>query len=114
MRLGGRRRRLGRAVGHRSFGTSIALTRLTLNPGYVTHGTDRTLWTLRLPVLTEEEQNVARRWLDVVDEESRKLLSGGWSRNKDDVLVLKEDRSIGWMKDGEWEKYDKIAKSIAA
>jgi hypothetical protein len=39
---------------------------------------------------------------------------GRGSRNKDDALVLKEDRSIGWMKDGEWEKYDKIAKSIAA
>lgn len=62
-------------------------------------------------MLTEEEQNIARRSLDVVDKESRKLLGGGWSRNKD-VLILNDDRSIGWMKDREWEKYDKLAKNI--
>ncbi|RXW23456.1 hypothetical protein EST38_g2421 [Candolleomyces aberdarensis] len=80
--------------------------------GYVTHGTDRALWALRLPVLTEDEQNVARRWLDVFEEESKKLLAGKGSRDKDDVLVLKEDRSIGWTKDREWEKYEKLAKTL--
>jgi len=39
--------------------------------GYVTHGTDRALWAFRKPVLTPEQVNIARSWLDAVDDAVR-------------------------------------------
>ena len=71
------------------------------------------MWALRLPRLTEDEQGVARRWLDVVEEECKVIFEGAL-KNKDDILVLKEDRSIGWKRDEEWEKFlQKFLNAIA-
>ncbi|KAJ3539758.1 hypothetical protein NMY22_g4591 [Coprinellus aureogranulatus] len=46
--------------------------------GYVTHGTDRPLWALRLPSLTEKQQVIARKWLDTIDEGCYKMEKGDW------------------------------------
>lgn len=81
--------------------------------GYVTHGTDRALWALRVPILSEEQQAIAKAWLDAIDEESLRLNEGGNGRSADDILVLKEDRVI-IEKDEEFGKYERLAESLTS
>lgn len=68
----------------------------------MTHATDRSLWALRLPWLTEEQQLVARKWLDVIDEECKKLVStvDGGGRGDDEVFVLNTDKVIKQEREG--------------
>ena len=80
----------------------------------MTHGTDTILWRLRWPSLTDSQIEVARRWLDAVDLEKRRLLNGygGKRRGADEVLSLNENKTIGWKKDEQWEKYRRLGKEL--
>jgi len=83
--------------------------------GYVTHGTDRVLWALRIPSLERDQVEVAKGWLNQVAEEVNKLIYGLGSTTRRDVremLTLKEDRSIGWTKDEKWDTLIKLEKVL--
>ncbi|TFK50958.1 carboxylesterase [Heliocybe sulcata] len=84
--------------------------------GYVTHGTDRVLWALRLPSLNYDQAVTATAWLDRIDSEIKKLegKDGEALKKKDlkEVLTLKEDRAIGWAEDGRWEELMRIAGKL--
>ncbi|KAJ8494392.1 hypothetical protein ONZ45_g13252 [Pleurotus djamor] len=82
--------------------------------GYVTHGSDRSLWALRLPILTDQQVDVAKQWLSKVAEEQRSL-EGREVQGLEDVrkvLVLKEDKTIGWEEDGRWEELIKLIPAL--
>lgn len=87
----------------------LTFARFLLHIGYVTHGSDRSLWAFRLPVLTAPQVDVARTWLSAIDGEVRKMMSQGSEYNIGScggvktVLALKEDMSIGWAADERWE-----------
>ncbi|KAG7085378.1 hypothetical protein E1B28_002941 [Marasmius oreades] len=63
--------------------------------GYVTHGTDYSIWHYRLPVLEQGDVQIADAWLDRIDEELGKI-----DKREDlasmRVLTLKEDKTIEW------------------
>ncbi|KIJ50395.1 hypothetical protein M422DRAFT_74458 [Sphaerobolus stellatus SS14] len=80
--------------------------------GYVTHGTDRSLWAYRKPVLSSEQLTIARNWLSAVDSAMREAEGVGISRAVDDILTLKEDGSIGWTKDGKWKQMEQLAEVL--
>ena len=82
--------------------------------GYVTHGTDRALWALRIPKLERDQVEVAKGWLNEVAEEVNKLIYGPGSTRRDvrEMLTLKEDRSIGWTKDERWDTLMKLEKVL--
>lgn len=86
--------------------------------GYVTHGTDRCLWAFRLPVLTPPQVDVARAWLNTIDEEVKKMKSSGSEYNSGEngdvrkVLTLYEDMSIGWTMDERWEEIMRLTKVL--
>ncbi|KAH0835951.1 Alpha/Beta hydrolase protein [Lanmaoa asiatica] len=74
--------------------------------GYVTHATDRCLWTVRIPSLNLPQKEKALEWLDVIDREVEILESGGNSgRPLELALTLKEDQSIAWSEDTRWEQF---------
>ncbi|KAI5119079.1 hypothetical protein M0805_005497 [Coniferiporia weirii] len=78
--------------------------------GYVTHGTDRLLWCFRMPALEEDEVDIARAWLDVVDAELRKAEEAGAAvRDVRDVLTLREDRTVGWDED---RRFDEVMRLV--
>ncbi|KAL0572346.1 hypothetical protein V5O48_009617 [Marasmius crinis-equi] len=75
--------------------------------GYVTHGTDSSLWHYRLPSLNPTDVQVADSWLDRIDEELAKIEGGrnlSFLKDTSQVLVLKEDQTIDWMADDLWFK----------
>lgn len=84
----------------------------------MTHGTDRSLWAFRLPVLTSAQIDVARAWLDAIDEEVEKMKSKGSEYNFEEnggvkeVLALKKDMTIGWAVDERWEEIMKLTKVL--
>ncbi|KAJ6561185.1 hypothetical protein DFH09DRAFT_921262 [Mycena vulgaris] len=68
--------------------------------GYVTHGSDRSLWAFRVPNLTASQIDVARNWLGRVAEELDAVESAGKPlRGIKDILVLAEDRGVEWTED---------------
>ncbi|KAF8997843.1 carboxylesterase [Cyathus striatus] len=75
--------------------------------GYVTHGSDRCLWALRVPNLDEDQVGVAKDWVDKVQKEIKQL---EWNsrRSQIELLALQEDKSIGWTKDHKWEWFMKL------
>lgn len=79
--------------------------------GLVTHGTDRALWALRLPVLEADEADVARKWLDTVAEATRAAEAGG-GKCEQEVLVLDENRQIGWRMDERWDEVMRLLKAL--
>lgn len=82
--------------------------------GYVTHGTDRFLWTLRLPALKGAQIIAARTWLDVIDAET-KALEAGLNANARDprkVLALREDRAVAWQEDEKWDHLMRLRVAI--
>ncbi|KAG2012020.1 carotenoid ester lipase, variant 2 [Coprinopsis cinerea AmutBmut pab1-1] len=79
--------------------------------GLVTHGTDRALWTLCFPALTDTEASVARSWVGRVEKEVENALNGH-SRAADEVLLLDEEQNIGWAKDPLWEELSGLANKI--
>jgi len=79
--------------------------------GYVTHGTDRSLWALRLPTLQPDQVDIARSWLDTIASEVKILEQQGKSnRSAKDILVLRGDRTIGWEEDGKWDSIMSLRK----
>jgi len=78
--------------------------------GYVTHATDRCLWTVRIPSLRPAETKKALEWLDAVDKEVAILEQEGHSgKPLDQALTLKEDQCIAWSHDERWERFLAIA-----
>lgn len=71
--------------------------------GYVTHGTDSPLWHLCHPLLKDDQIKVAHAWLDAVAHETEEVLKGDQRHEMNEVLSLREDRSIGWDKDDKWD-----------
>ncbi|CCM06018.1 uncharacterized protein FIBRA_08262 [Fibroporia radiculosa] len=80
--------------------------------GYVTHGTDRSLWTLRLPSLDESQADVARAWLDSIVEETKVVETQGNTRGLHEVLALNEDRTIGWRADDRWDELIRLRVAL--
>lgn len=86
--------------------------------GYVTHGSDRPLWALRVPVLTTPQVDTARAWLEAINKEVENMKTIGPEYNLGDnggvrrVLALKKDASIGWAEDERWEDIMRLAKAL--
>ncbi|KAF7317744.1 Carboxylic ester hydrolase [Mycena kentingensis (nom. inval.)] len=83
--------------------------------GYVTHGTDRMLWAFRVPNLTESQMDVARNWLDRVQEETTAIEKAGKSvHGLRDILVLGlgKDDAIGWTEDALWEEKMRLLDAL--
>jgi hypothetical protein len=78
----------------------------------VTHGTDRPLWAFRAPSLTPDEQSVARSWLDAIDIAVKAAEEGGPRRGVKDVLVLNENKTIGWREDARWGSIMRLLKIL--
>jgi len=70
------------------------------------------LWALLIPILKQDQVDVAKGWLNRISEEVNKLMNGEPSTRQDvrNMITLKEDRSIGWTKDEKWEKLMKLEK----
>ena len=83
-------------------------------PGYVTHGTDRYLWTLRLPILKPDQIVAARTWLDVIDAETKALEAGlnANARDPKKVLALREDKTVAWKEDEKWDHLMRLRVAI--
>ena len=65
--------------------------------------------------MTEEQQAIARRWLDVIEEECEKLTSGeGVSGTDDQVLILDHDTAVKWTKEEQEvrERYGRAVKEL--
>ena len=82
---------------------------LSRSIGYVTHGTDRPLWTFR--GLTAPQMEVARAWLDAIDRETQELEfphpdKRDWKR----VLALRPDQRIEWTTDENWDDSTKMRR----
>ena len=82
--------------------------------GYVTHGTDRFLWTLRLPILKPAQIVAARTWLDVLDAETKALEEGlnANARDPKKVLALREDKTVAWKEDEKWDHLMRLRVAI--
>lgn len=80
--------------------------------GYVTHGTDRALWALRIPNLEPQQAEVARKWLDAIDAEVKQVEEHGNGRDLQEVLALNEDRTIGWKPDERWNELMRLRAAL--
>lgn len=73
--------------------------------GYVTHGTDRCIWALRIPTLEPDQVSIARQWLNQVFLEMAEIAGGMKAAPKiNKVLALQDDTTIGWVEDKQWDK----------
>ncbi|KAI0717067.1 carboxylesterase [Earliella scabrosa] len=79
--------------------------------GYVTHATDRPLWTVRLPVLQDDQASVARSWVSTVAEYVRRAEAGQGLPLKT-VLALTEEKEIREVEDGKWDEYMRLSKVL--
>ncbi|KIJ62159.1 hypothetical protein HYDPIDRAFT_136701 [Hydnomerulius pinastri MD-312] len=81
--------------------------------GYVTHATDRCLWTVRVHSLNLPQKEKALEWLDVIDREVEILEREGQSSKPLEVaLTLKEDQTIDWAEDARWAQLMNIASIL--
>lgn len=81
--------------------------------GYVTHGTDRVLWAFRIPGLTDSQVDIARAWLDAIDQATQELdLSHPGRRNLKEVLALQANKQIEWTVDEDWDEATKMRKLL--
>ncbi|KAJ7272575.1 Alpha/Beta hydrolase protein [Mycena haematopus] len=81
--------------------------------GYVTHGSDRALWALRVPNLTESQVGIARSWLARVSEETEAVESAGKPlRGSKDILILAEDRGVEWTEDLQWDEKMRLSSAL--
>ncbi|KAF9485573.1 carboxylesterase [Pholiota conissans] len=78
--------------------------------GYVTHGCDRVLWALRLPNLDSDQAKVAKAWIDKISEQIKAMNESGKAPtyNKDNILTLNDNKSIGWRSDNKWDHIMKL------
>lgn len=83
--------------------------------GYVTHATDRILWTFRTPELTAPQVDVTRAWLGAIGQATQELeLQHPGNRNLREVLALQADMQIEWTADEEWDDATKMRKLLPA
>ncbi|KAJ7460686.1 Alpha/Beta hydrolase protein [Mycena latifolia] len=83
--------------------------------GYVTHGSDRTLWAFRIPNLTSSQVDIARNWLGRVAEELEAVESAGKPlRGPKDILILAEDRGVEWTEDLQWDEKMRLLSALPA
>ncbi|KAG6832757.1 hypothetical protein H0H87_000410 [Tephrocybe sp. NHM501043] len=83
--------------------------------GYVTHGTDRCIWTLRKPILEPDQEMIAKRWLNRVDAEVKNVEREGKPfGDAKTVLTLTADTTIGWRQDKHWERISTLRSAIEA
>ncbi|KAI6044174.1 Alpha/Beta hydrolase protein [Pisolithus marmoratus] len=81
--------------------------------GYVTHATDRCIWALRVPILNSQQREVAMAWLDAIDKEFSILeRQRKQTRVLNEALTLREDQTIGWAEDRDWDRLMEIAKVL--
>jgi len=81
--------------------------------GYVTHATDRVLWAFRIPELTDPQVDVARAWLDAIDQATQELdLSHPGRRSLKEVLALQADKQVEWTVDENWDEATKMRKLL--
>lgn len=78
---------------------------------YVTHGSDRPLWGLRHDMLTDDELDIARAWLDAIDFAVKERLHDR-TRPVDEMIVLQENQSMGWCKDDRWPQAMVLAQEF--
>lgn len=79
----------------------------------MTHATDRCLWALRIPNLTQSQQEKTLAWLDAVDREVRILeRESDLGRPLNQALTLRADQSIGWSEDTRYERFLDIASVL--
>ena len=50
--------------------------------------------------------------MNTVATELARLQAGGASRGVREILTLKEDRTIGWTEDAQWDEYMRIRKAL--
>ncbi|KAF8075239.1 Alpha/Beta hydrolase protein [Lyophyllum atratum] len=73
--------------------------------GYVTHGTDRCLWALRIPTLEPHQVEIAKRWLNRISMEIKEMEKEGKPlRDVKTVLTLGKDTEIRWLEDKRWDE----------
>ncbi|KAH9888028.1 carboxylesterase [Cubamyces lactineus] len=91
----------------------IAWTPEQVRPfGYVTHGTDRALWTLRLSVLEGDQVDVARKWLNTIAEYVKRAEAGEGLQEVKKVLALTTSKEIREKEDGLWDKYMRLRSTL--
>lgn len=85
------------------------LEQVIVDLGYVTHGTDRAIWSLLIPLMTSDQADVARRWLNAVHEQ---VATVGTEDRQDPsaVLRLTKDKRIEWSID---RSYDELLSTYS-
>ncbi|KAG6876700.1 hypothetical protein C0993_000981 [Termitomyces sp. T159_Od127] len=74
--------------------------------GYVTHGTDRCIWALRLPNLNPGQTAIAKHWLDKIDEEMKLIeRKDKPSRDAKMVLTLNTNTEVEWKTDTHYDNF---------
>ncbi|EGN97031.1 hypothetical protein SERLA73DRAFT_93724 [Serpula lacrymans var. lacrymans S7.3] len=101
-------------VGFPVFRYEIQWTPEQIRPkGYVTHATDRPFWALRVPTMTSSQTEVAKAWLDAVDQEIAILEKEGKpTRGLNEALTLKTDQTIAWAEDKRFDSLMEVAKIL--
>jgi hypothetical protein len=73
------------------------------------------LWAFRIPELTSPQVDVARKWLDTIDQATQELeLPHLGKYNLKDVLALQADKQIEWTTDEKWDDATKMRKLLPA
>ncbi|KAG2363174.1 Alpha/Beta hydrolase protein [Suillus spraguei] len=81
--------------------------------GWVTHGTDRCFWALRIPSMNYPQTKKAIEWLDAFDKEIAALEQQDKPMHElDEALTMQEDQSIVWAEDKRWAELMNIAKIL--
>jgi hypothetical protein len=79
----------------------------------VTHATDRALWAFRIPDMAAPQVEVARAWLNAIDQATQELeLRHPNKRGLKEVLTLQTDKQIGWRFDENWDNAMKMRKLL--
>ncbi|KAI0754151.1 carboxylesterase [Daedaleopsis nitida] len=79
--------------------------------GYVTHGTDRALWTLKLSALQDDQASIARSWVASIAEHVKRAEAGQGLPLKT-VLTLTEERDIREVEDAKWDEYMRLRTTL--
>ncbi|KAJ3718102.1 carboxylesterase [Lentinula guzmanii] len=81
--------------------------------GFVTHGGDSFLWHFRIPDLEADQVQVAKNWLERVNEEVKNLERNKVSsRSVKEVLKLGKDKEIAWAVDDLWYEKMRLVKIL--